>query len=47
MMVCGENMFFKYLFNYMQKVSKGQHVQGSMLQYARSQDGEKMDWDEC
>lgn len=45
---CGENLFWKYLFGYMQKSSTGHHVQGSMLSYAlrTAEDNEELDWDE-
>lgn len=47
-MACGENMFWKYMFGYMQKSSTGHHVQGSMLSFAHREagDGDELNWDE-
>lgn len=43
---CGDNIFFKYLFGYVQKEAKGPHLQGSMLKYAKDREGNVLDWDE-
>lgn len=43
---CADNIWFKYLFSYMQKESKGQHVQGSMLKFSLAQAGDVLNWDE-
>lgn len=45
-MICAENLFFKYLFGYMQKESSGQRIQGSMYKFATAGDGPIIDWNE-